>query len=155
MTEQISTQGGVQANTEPSAQEGDEPSDRMSIPEPPSRTLDAALLALLIVNGALLGAFGLVFTPMYVGGVPVPMGIVLSVLLLPWLVARAGEVDTRPAVAGSPLIAWVVVVIALGLFGPGGDIMLPPTVLSLLLLVGGIGAGLWALRRVIERSTRG
>jgi hypothetical protein len=155
MTEQTSTQASTQASTEPSAQEGDEPSERMSIPEPPSRRLDAALLALLIVNGALLGAFGLMFTPMYVSGVPVPMGIVLSVLLLPWLVARAGEVDTRPAVAGSPLIAWVVVVVALGLFGPGGDIMLPPTVLSLLLVVGGIGAGLWALRRVIERSARG
>jgi hypothetical protein len=154
MTEQTSTQACTQASTEPSAQEGDEPSERMSIPEPPSRRLDAALLALLIVNGALLGAFGLMFTPLYTNGIPVPMGIVLSVLLLPWLVRRAGEIDARPAVAGAPLTAWVVAVGVLGLLGPGGDAMLAGNWQSLALLVGGIGAGLWGLRAVMEREYR-
>jgi hypothetical protein len=127
----------------------------MSIPEdPPSRTPDAALLALLIVDGVLLGGFGLVFTPLFVSGVPVPMGIVLSVLLLPWLVRRAGEAVARPSVAAAPLIAWVATVVVLGLFGPGGDVMLPVNELSLLLLVGGIGAGLWGLRAVMEQDYR-
>jgi hypothetical protein len=113
-----------------------------------------ALLVLLVVNGLLLGAFGLMFTPLYTNGIPVPMGAVLSILVLPWLVRQAGEIDARPAVAGAPLTAWVVAVAVLGLFGPGGDAMLVPNWQSLLLLVGGIGAGLWALRAVLEQEYR-
>ncbi|GAA0899014.1 hypothetical protein [Pseudonocardia zijingensis] len=115
---------------------------------------DPVLLALLVVNGLLLGAFGLMFTPLYTNGIPVPMGVVLSVLLLPWLVRQAGEIDARPAVAGAPLTAWVLAVGVLGLFGPGGDSMLLANWQSLALAVGGIGAGLWGLRAVMERDYR-
>ncbi len=113
---------------------------------------DGALLVLLVVDGLLLGAFGLMFTPLYTNGIPVPMGIVLSILLLPWLVRRAGEIDARPAVAGAPLTAWVVAVGVLGLLGPGGDAMLAANWQSLVLLVSGLGTGLWALRGVMERE---
>jgi hypothetical protein len=115
---------------------------------------DSVLLVLLVVDGLLLGAFGLMFTPLYTNGIPVPMGVVLSVLVLPWLVRQAGEIDVRPAVAGAPLIAWVVAVGVLGLFGPGGDSMLLADWQSLALAVGGIGFGLWALRAVLEREYR-
>jgi hypothetical protein len=72
------------------------------------------------------------------------------VLIVPWLVFRAAEVDPRPSRAGAPLLAWVVAVAVLGLAGPGGDVMLPATWQSLLLVIGGIGAGLWALRSVLN-----
>jgi hypothetical protein len=111
---------------------------------------DAVLLVLLVVDGLLLGAFGLMFTPLYTNGIPVPMGIVLSVLVLPWLVRQAGEIDARPAVAGAPLTAWVVAVGVVGFFGPGGDAILLTNWQSLALAVGGIGAGLWGLRAVLE-----
>jgi hypothetical protein len=107
-----------------------------------------ALLALLVLDGALLGAFGLAFTPLYYGPIPVPMGAVLSALILPWLVARAAEIDSRTAVAAAPLLAWLLVVVVIGLWGPGGDVLLPATWQSLLLLGGGVGSGLWALRGV-------
>ncbi|MDT7705861.1 MAG: hypothetical protein QOG20_1468 [Pseudonocardiales bacterium] len=111
-----------------------------------------AVIGLLVLDGLLLGAMGLAFTPEYVGAVPVPLGALLSILILPWLVLRAGEIDPRTGVAGAPLIAWFAVVVVLGLTGPGGDVMLPtqPSTIwtSLLLFFGGIGAGLWALRRV-------
>jgi hypothetical protein len=58
-------------------------------------------LALLTLDGALLGAFGVGFTPIFVGGVPVPMGVVFTVLVLPWLVLRAGELDRRPGRGGA------------------------------------------------------
>ncbi|MHA6629326.1 DUF6113 family protein [Pseudonocardia sichuanensis] len=129
--------------------------ERMLVPDAPEPLVPAgALLALLVVDGLLLGAFGLVFTPLYTNGIPVPMGAVLSMLLLPWLVRRAGEIDGRPAVASAPLTAWVVAVVVLGLFGPGGDAMLAANWQSLLLLVGGIGVGLWAVRAVLEQSYR-
>jgi hypothetical protein len=82
------------------------------------------------------------------------MGVVLSVLVLPWLVRRAGEIDPRPAVAAAPLTAWVAAVGVLGLFGPGGDVMLGPDWQSLLLVVAGVGAGLWGLRAVLEQGYR-
>ena len=142
-----STHGGTQSTDGPGA--------RMNITEePPAQPPEPALLILLIVDGILLGGFGLVFTPLYVNGVPAPMGIVLSVIVLPWLVHRAGEVTTRPIAAAAPLVGWVVAVLGLGLFGPGGDVMLRADVLSLLLLVGGLGAGLWALRAVMEENYR-
>ena len=125
----------------------------MNEPEPPAVS-DGTLLGLLVLDGVLVGALGLVFTPLYLGGVPVPLGVLLSVLVLPWLVFRAGEIDVRPSRAGAPLLAWVLTVGVLGLVGPGGDVMLPPTWQSLLLAVGGIGAGLWALRSVLNSEYR-
>lgn len=121
--------------------------------EPPVVT-DGALLGLLIFDGALLGAFGLAFTPLYAGGLPVPMGAVLSILILPWLVRRAGEIDVRPALAAAPLTAWALAVVVLGFFGPGGDVLLPETWQSWLLVVGGPAAGLWALRGVLDAPVR-
>jgi hypothetical protein len=107
------------------------------------------VLALLAVDGVLTGAVGLAFTPLYLGAVPAPLGVLLSVLVLPWLVRRAGEIDRR--LAGVPVFAWFATVAVLGLFGPGGDALLTTTWQSLLLVVGGVGAGLWALRRVRDQ----
>ncbi len=104
------------------------------------------VIALLALDGVLVGAVGLAFTPLYVGAVPAPLGVLLSVLVLPWLVLRAGEIDRR--LAGAPIFAWFFTVAVLGLAGPGGDVLLPGTWQSLLLFVGGVGAGLWALRRL-------
>ena len=74
-----------------------------------------------------LGAIGLVLTPMYAGAVPTPVGALLSIAGVPWLVLRTGELDARPAVAGAPLIAWLLAVGVLGVGGPGGDVLLPAT----------------------------
>lgn len=107
------------------------------------------LLALLVLDGLLLGAVGLVLTPMYVGPHPAPVGAALSIITLPWLVLRAGELDPRPALGGAPLWAWLLAVGGLGVGGPGGDVLLPATWQSLLLVLGGLFAGLLALRRVL------
>jgi hypothetical protein len=108
-----------------------------------------ALTALLSLTGAVLGAFGLLFTPLYAGSIPVPLGIVVTLLSLPWLVRASGELDPRPLAAAGPLIGWVVAVFGLAMFGPGGDHMLPLTWQSLLFVVVGLGSGLWALRAVL------
>lgn len=111
-------------------------------------------LALLTLNGALLGAFGVGFTPIFVGGVPVPMGVLFTVLILPWLVLRAGELDGRPGVAALPVVAWFLVVAVLAVVSPGGDVMVPLWWQSGALLVGGVAAGLWALRQVVVEEYR-
>lgn len=110
-------------------------------------------LALLTFDGALLGAFGVAFAQLHSGGVPIPMGVLFSVLILPWLVLRAGEIDRRPGAAGAPVIAWFLAVAVLAVAGPGGDMMVPLNWQSGLLVLGGLGAGLIALRFVL--STEG
>ncbi len=95
---------------------------RVRLPRP--AVPNPGLLGLLVLDGLLLGAIGLVLTPMYAGGLPTPVGAVLSILVLPWLVRRAGELDPRPGVAGAPLFAWLLAVGVLGLGGPGGDVLL-------------------------------
>lgn len=107
------------------------------------------LIAFLTLNGALVGAFGLLFTPLYWGAIPVPLGIVVSMLTLPWLIRAAGELDPRPLAAGAPLAAWALVVLVLAFAGPGADVLLPATWQSLLLVLGGLGVGLWSLQSVL------
>lgn len=114
------------------------------------RAATVLALVLLAADGVLLGAFGVAFTPMFTGGVPVPMGVLFTLLILPWLVLRAGELDARPGVAAAPLVAWFVTVAVLAVVAPGGDVMLPLWWQSGVLVVGGCAAGLWALRQVVE-----
>ena len=112
------------------------------IPEEPL-VPDGTLLALLILDGVLLGVFGLAFTPLYVDGLPAPLGALASIALLPWLVSRAGEIDPRTGWAGAPLTAWGVTVGVLGVAGPAGTCCLGHWQ-SFLLLFGGLGPG-WAV----------
>lgn len=145
----MSVEKGVRLEKGVSLEKG----DGVGGPGPPAVSA-GAVLGLLIFDGVLLGAFGLVFTPLHAAGVPVPLGAILSIMVLPWLVHRAGEVDPRPAVASAPLAAWLLTVVVLGLTGPGGDVMLPITWQSLLLVVGGVVVGLVALRSVLEGGGR-
>jgi hypothetical protein len=119
-------------------------------PGPTPAAEEGGMLGLLLLDAILLGALGLVFTPLYIGSVPAPLGALVVILVLPWLVLRAAEIDPRTGVAASPLWAWLLTVLLLGLWGPGGDAMLPmapSTVwMSLLLVGGGVVAGALALR---------
>lgn len=110
------------------------------------------MLGLLIVDAGLVGALGVAFTPLYLGGIPAPISVPLTVLILVWLVRRAAEIDPRPTRAAAPLIGWVITVVVLGFATPGRGGLLPPTWPSLLLLGGGLGAGLWALRQVVDSA---
>ena len=67
---------------------------------------------------------------------------------------RAGERDPRPGVAGAPLLAWLLPIGVFGLGGPGGDVLLPATWQSALLVFGGLFAGLLALQRVLVSGAR-
>jgi hypothetical protein len=118
--------------------------------------VEGGLLGLLLLDAILLAGMGLVLTPFHIGAVLVPVGAILVVLVLPWLVLRAADIDPRPSVAGAPLWVWLLVTLVLGLWGPGGDAMLPmdPATFwtSLVLVGGGLLAGVVALRL---RAARG
>jgi hypothetical protein len=115
----------------------------------------AATIALLTVAGAGLAAWALLLQPLYIGPVPVPVGTLITLLSLPWLIRFAADVSSAALVIASPLIVWVVVVGVLGFGGPGGDMLLPATWQSLVLLVAGLLSGLIATRRALEATSSG
>ncbi|MBN9735842.1 MULTISPECIES: hypothetical protein [unclassified Pseudonocardia] len=107
--------------------------------------------ALLVVISVLLAAFELMFQMLYIGPVPVPVGTVVVLVSLPWLVhTTVTEISPTTAGAAAPVLLWFASVLVLGMFGPGGDLLLPATWQSLLLLVAGAAAGVVAFRRAVE-----
>lgn len=111
-----------------------------------------ALTVLLAVISVLLVAFELMFQMLYIGPVPVPLGTVVVLVSLPWLVrVSATEISATAAGAAAPLVVWFVAMLLLGMLGPGGDVLLPVSWQSLLLLAAGAVAGLVAFRREAER----
>jgi hypothetical protein len=113
---------------------------------PDSWLPDSWLLGLLIIDAVLLSVFGLATNPSYIGTVPAPVGALITIGLLPWLVRRAAELTVNPLLSAAPLWVWAIVTGVVGVLGPGGDVLLPVTWQSLLLMFGGMGAGMLAHR---------
>jgi hypothetical protein len=99
-------------------------------------------LALLVVDAALLAVVELFYLPLRLGprygGVMLPLTVLLAAVTTPLLVRAAGRFSARVRVAGAPLAAWVLTVLVFGVAGPGGDVLLPSDVRSVLLLVVGL-----------------
>jgi hypothetical protein len=112
----------------------------------------ALTLVAVLAASAALAVAELLYQTTYVGTVPAPLGTLLILGTMPAMIRGAATVAATPLVAGSPLMIWLVVVGVLGLAGPGGDVMLPETWQSLLLLVAALLAGLLTLRRVLDES---
>ncbi|GAY13200.1 hypothetical protein [Pseudonocardia sp. N23] len=113
--------------------------------------MKALTLVVIVVCSVLLAAFELALQPLYVGSVPAPVGAIVAIVTMPWLVRGAGAEFGSAAAAGLPIVAFVLTLGVLGTVAPGGDVMLPATWQSGLLAVAGIGAGLVALRGVAMR----
>ncbi|MEJ8280511.1 hypothetical protein [Pseudonocardia spirodelae] len=114
------------------------------------------LALLLLVVSVLLVAFELMFQLLYIGPVPVPLGTLIVVVSLPWLVhVSATEILPTPAGAAAPLAVWFLGVLVLGLLGPGGDVLLPVTWQSMLLLAAGAAVGVISFRRALDRLADG
>jgi hypothetical protein len=111
-----------------------------------------ALLALLIVDAAVLALLELFFLPLRLDGIvlpklgdfPMPITVVLAVVTTPWLVLATAKL-VRPGLSWIPLVVWVLVVMVTGLFGPGGDLVLLQDWRALVLLAGGALPGALAL----------
>ncbi len=110
--------------------------------------LRAGVLVVLVLDSALLALGELLFLPQYVGSVRFPVTVLVAAVATPVLVRRAADVSPRPLVAAAPLLTWFVVVLGVGLAGPGGDVVLPPDLRSFLLLAAGILPAAVVLGRV-------
>ncbi|HTK66268.1 MAG TPA: hypothetical protein VL595_28080 [Pseudonocardia sp.] len=113
--------------------------------------IDASLvLGVLFVDTVLLAIVEIMYVSLTVGGNPFPVSAVVALITTPWLVRRAGELSTGTPGAVLVFLGWTVVITVLGLGGPGGDVLLPGTWPSLVLILAGLFPGALALGRVIR-----
>lgn len=110
------------------------------------------VLAAVVVAAVLLAMVELAFLPLYVHGVPAPVTILVALVTTPWLVHRAAELSRGGIAAGAPLAAWLVAILVFGTAGPGGDILLPASARSVLLLAAGALPAVVVLSRAARRS---
>jgi hypothetical protein len=106
---------------------------------------DRLLLALLLIDAAILAVLQLMFLPLRfdgyllpdLDGLPLPITVLVAAVTTPWLVAQAARLSPRLSVAAAPLLVWVLVLGVFALAGPGGDRILIEDWRALLLLAGG------------------
>jgi hypothetical protein len=119
------------------------------------------ILAVLVVDAAVLAVLELLFLPLRfdgyllpeaLGGLPVPASAVVAALTTPWLVSVAGRLTSKLLVAAAPLITWILVVAVFGMFGPGGDLVLISDWRSLLLFACGALPSAIVLGRVLATT---
>lgn len=127
------------------------------------------LLALLTFDAFLLGLLELFFLPLRLDGIvlpklgdaPIPITAVLAVITTPLLVRTTAKV-VRPTFSVIPLLVWVLVVLGMGVAGPGGDLVLIQDWRALLLIGGGalpgalaLGGGLGSAAKVAKGVSSG
>ncbi|GAA4857224.1 hypothetical protein [Saccharopolyspora cebuensis] len=120
------------------------------------RAADRLVLGFLLLDAFLLALIELLFLPSYLGPVQFPITAAVAAVTTPLLVAEAGRLAPHRGVASAPLLVWFATVFAVGMFGPGGDIVLPGNDWrTLLLIVGGALPGAMMLGIVLARRARG
>lgn len=113
---------------------------------------DATLvLAVLFLDVVLLAIVEIMFVSLSVGGTPVPLSALVALVTTPLLIRRAGELSTGTVGAVLVFLGWAGVAAALGLGGPGGDVLLVDSWPSYALLIAGVLPGAWTLGRVIRQ----
>lgn len=109
------------------------------------------MIVALLVLSVLLAVLELIFQSLYIGPVPVPLGTLMILLTMPWLVRATVEVLPNVGGAAAPILVWFLTTAVVGALGPGGDVLLPLTWQTLLLLFSGVAVGLVCFRRAVER----
>lgn len=117
-----------------------------------NRVPAGAQITVLVVLTVLLAALELMFQFTYVGPVPLPIGTLVILLTMPWLVRAATEAWPTSAGAALVPVVWFLATAVVGAFGPGGDSLLVPAWQTLLLLATGVLVGLFCFRRAVDRT---
>jgi hypothetical protein len=112
-------------------------------------------LVVLVFDAVTLAMVELLYLPLRVGAVPLPITIVLAAVSTPWLVRSAAELGGHRWVAAAPLVTWVLTLGVFGIAGPGGDVLLPADWRSALLLCGGMFPAAVVLGRASVRPSDG
>ncbi len=101
--------------------------------------VDRILLGLATVGGAVCAVGATMYLYLYSGAVPLPLSAVLFGGFLAAISVAARRLGGEPVHGALPVIAFLLVIAAFLLGGPGGDIVLYADWRLLLLVLCGIG----------------
>ncbi|WP_245554580.1 hypothetical protein [Actinosynnema mirum] len=113
----------------------------------------------VLLQTAVLAVLELFFLPLRLdgallpaaGGWPFPISVVVAAVSMPLLVIAASSCSRKMSVAASPLLVWLGVLLVLGVFGPGGDVVLANDWRTLALFGAGALPGAVALGAIMGR----
>ncbi|MCW4355097.1 hypothetical protein ONR57_17465 [Hoyosella sp. YIM 151337] len=128
-------------------------SARLPYGDPENLTrLDYIIVAVLCVDGFILGLVSVFFLPSYVGGVPFPLSVFVSAVGNIVLVEAARRLGFGRAMAAVPVAAWMIAVLLAYAGGPGGDMVIPAAdARGLFLVLGGlVPVGFWLFRDMVQ-----
>lgn len=112
--------------------------------------LDHVVLAVLIFDGFLCAVLSVVFLPSRIGSTAFPVSILVAAVANLALVYAARTVATGGR-AALPLVAWIVGFLLCMAGGPGGDVLVLSSPLTLLLVVGALApAGVFLVRAAVN-----
>lgn len=113
--------------------------------------LDPVILGVLIFDGFLCAVLSVLFLPTHLGTTAFPISILVAAVANLALVIAARTVTT-PGRAALPLAGWIVGFLVCMVGGPGGDVLVLSSPLTLLLLVGAIApAAVFLFKVAINR----
>ncbi|MFT4201693.1 hypothetical protein [Gordonia sp. (in: high G+C Gram-positive bacteria)] len=115
-------------------------------------------LALLFVDGVVVGILSVAFLSPYIGTVPVPVGVLIAAVGNAGLAVLASRFADGPR-TWLPVLGWMAVVVVAMTGRPGGNVMLVNDWRTPLLLVAGLAApamvaGMVGTRRRVEAARR-
>ena len=114
---------------------------------------DRVIMALLVIDGAAIGVLSVFFLPLWVGGVPMPVTVLVAGIANLLLVRAAANYADRLLLVSAPLLAWGAVFLILALSSPGGSVIVPANLrAALLVLVGVLPAAIWVARRGLQTA---
>ncbi|MEU4314886.1 hypothetical protein [Nocardia sp. NPDC024068] len=101
------------------------------------RVLGSVLIAVLVLVAVIALIVEVLYLPLYIGGVAVPVTAILAAPVNLALVWAAGTVTSRLSVLFLPIAAWLAAFLVAASSGPGGDIPLRSDLGTLLLFLCG------------------
>ncbi|MGW1743713.1 hypothetical protein ACWCPQ_33515 [Nocardia sp. NPDC001965] len=116
--------------------------------------LGPLLIVVLIVDAVVTLILEVLYLPLYIGGVAVPLAALVAAPVNVALVWAAATVTTRSTVLFLPIAAWLAAFLIAASRGPGGDVPLRSDLPTLLLFLCGTVAPLVYMYVAANRSKR-
>ncbi|GEM30105.1 hypothetical protein NN3_11120 [Nocardia neocaledoniensis NBRC 108232] len=111
---------------------------RMRVPSRLEPVITALIVTLLFVDALITLAVEVLFLPLYVGAVALPVAALLAAPINVALVYGMESVTDRVGFTFAPIVVWVFGFLVCSSRGPGGDVMLASDGRTLLLLACGV-----------------
>ncbi|MBF6161023.1 hypothetical protein [Nocardia cyriacigeorgica] len=111
---------------------------RSRLPRPVYAALGALIMLALVVDAVITLILEVLYLPLYLGSVAVPIAAPLAGVINVALVLGARTVSPRPVVMLIPIVAWTLSFLAAASSGPGGDVPLGSDARTLLLMLFGL-----------------